>query len=338
MVIELEGVRKSYRRLRGGGPTVAVDDLTIAVPRGGVHGFLGPNGSGKTTTIRIVMGLVAPDSGTIRVLGAQMPRGLPSVVGRLGALVESPQMFPTFSGRRNLQILATLADLPGARVDEMLELVGLTERADDRVKAYSLGMRQRLAIAAAMLKAPELLILDEPTNGLDPAGMVEVRELVRDLGAEGRTTVFLSSHLLAEVEAVCDAVTILRRGRLVASGAVGEVLAMSGARSLLSVRIAEAERAAQVLAASGVAATLQAPDQLVVDSPSGSHVNALLGARDLWASEITPVRPDLERAFLDLTGEGPGGLDPGGLDLSGQEVDGPRPAPEGASGRGELAS
>ena len=144
----------------------------------------------------------------------------------------------------------------------MLELVGLTERADDRVKAYSLGMRQRLAIAAAMLKAPELLILDEPTNGLDPAGMVEVRELVRNLGADGRTTVFLSSHLLAEVEAVCDAVTILRRGRLVASGAVGEVLAMSGARSLLSVRIAEAERAAQVLAASGVAATLQAPDQL----------------------------------------------------------------------------
>ncbi|MCU0264434.1 MAG: ATP-binding cassette domain-containing protein, partial [Candidatus Nanopelagicales bacterium] len=168
MVIELERVRKTYGGVRKG-RTVAVDDLTLSVASGGVHGFLGPNGSGKTTTIRILLGLVSPDAGAVRVLGAAVPRGLPSVVGRVGALVESPQLFPSFTGRRNLQILAGLADVPGTRVEHMLELVGLAERAEDRVKGYSLGMRQRLAIAAAMLKAPELLILDEPTNGLDPA-------------------------------------------------------------------------------------------------------------------------------------------------------------------------
>jgi ABC-2 type transport system ATP-binding protein len=300
VVIELEKVRKSYGGVRGG-RTVAVDDLTLTVPRGGVHGFLGPNGSGKTTTIRILLGLVAPDSGAVRVLGADVPRALPEVVGSVGALVESPQLFPSFSGRRNLQILATLSGLPGTRVDEMLELVGLTERSDDRVKGYSLGMRQRLAIAAAMLKAPELLILDEPTNGLDPAGMVEVRELVRRLGSDGRTTVFLSSHLLAEVEAVCDAVTILRRGRLVVSGPVTEVLTSAGGQAQLVVRVEQAERAVDILSTAGMVATATSSGTILVDSPSGAAVNALLGAHDLWASEITPVRPDLERAFLDLT-------------------------------------
>lgn len=300
MVIELEGVRKTYRRVRGA-RTVAVDDLTLSIPRGGVHGFLGPNGSGKTTTIRILLGLVGPDRGTVRVLGADVPRGLPHVVGSVGALVETPQLFPAFSGRRNLAVLATLAGLPDTRVDELLELVGLTERAGDRVKGYSLGMRQRLAIAAALLKSPALLILDEPTNGLDPAGMVEVRELIRRLGSDGRTTVFLSSHLLGEVEAVCDAVTILRQGRSVAAGPVTEVLSMAGAQAQLAVRLEDAARAVGLLAGSGIAATQTAPDRLLVASGSGTAVNALLGTHGLWASEITPVRPDLERAFLELT-------------------------------------
>ena len=303
MVIELERVRKTYGGVRKG-RTVAVDDLTLSVPSGGVHGFLGPNGSGKTTTIRILLGLVSPDAGAVRVLGADVPRGLPAVVGRVGALVESPQLFPTFTGRRNLQILAGLADVPGARVEQMLELVGLAERADDRVKGYSLGMRQRLAIAAAMLKAPELLILDEPTNGLDPAGMVEVRELIRTLGSDGRTTVFLSSHLLTEVESVCDAVTILVRGRLVASGPVSEVLAMAGSSAALRLRFDDEHQAVQavaVLAGAGVTATPGPPGTVRVDSPAGAQVNAILGAQGIWAAEITPVRPDLERVFLELT-------------------------------------
>ena len=303
VVIELERVRKTYGGVRKG-RTVAVDDLTLSVASGGVHGFLGPNGSGKTTTIRILLGLVSPDAGAVRVLGADVPRGLPAVVGRVGALVESPQLFPTFTGRRNLQILAGLADVPGTRVEQLLELVGLAERADDRVKGYSLGMRQRLAIAAAMLKAPELLILDEPTNGLDPAGMVEVRELIRTLGSDGRTTVFLSSHLLTEVESVCDAVTILVRGRLVASGPVSEVLAMAGSSAALKLRFDDEHQAVQavaVLAGAGVTATPGPPGTVQVDSPAGAQVNAILGAQGIWASEITPVRLDLERAFLDLT-------------------------------------
>jgi ABC-2 type transport system ATP-binding protein len=303
VVIELERVRKTYGGVRKG-RTVAVDDLTLSVASGGVHGFLGPNGSGKTTTIRVLLGLVSPDAGAVRVLGADVPRGLPAVVGRVGALVESPQLFPTFTGRRNLQILAGLADVPGTRVEQMLELVGLAERADDRVKGYSLGMRQRLAIAAAMLKAPELLILDEPTNGLDPAGMVEVRELIRTLGSDGRTTVFLSSHLLTEVESVCDAVTILGRGRLVASGPVSEVLAMAGSSAALMLRFdteQQAGHAVAVLTGAGVTATPGPSGTVQVDSPAGAQVNAILGAQGLWAAEITPVRPDLERAFLNLT-------------------------------------
>jgi ABC-2 type transport system ATP-binding protein len=306
VVIELEGVRKTYAGVRSG-RTTAVDGLTLAVPRGGVHGFLGPNGSGKTTTIRILLGLVAADAGDVRVLGARVPHELARVAGSVGALVESPQLFPSFSGRRNLQILATLADLPATRVDELLEYVGLRERADDRVKGYSLGMRQRLAIAAAMLKSPELLILDEPTNGLDPAGMVEVRELVRTLGSDGRTTVFLSSHLLAEVAAVCDAVTILRRGRLVASGDVAEVLAMAGGSGQLRVALRDAEeagRAGAVLTEHGFSATPVPPDGLVVAGEDGARVNALLGSAGIWARELVAVRPDLERAFLDLTAEG----------------------------------
>jgi ABC-2 type transport system ATP-binding protein len=272
-----------------------------------VHGFLGPNGSGKTTTIRILLGLVAADAGTVRVLGASVPGELPRVAGSVGALVESPQLFPAFSGRRNLQVLASLADLPATRVDELLEFVGLADRADDRVKGYSLGMRQRLAIAAAMLKRPQLLILDEPTNGLDPAGMVEVRELIRALGSDGRTTVFLSSHLLAEVAAVCDAVTILRRGRLVASGDVAEVLAMAGGRGQLRVGLRDADeagRASALLAERGLAPTAAPPTSLLVATEDPAQVNALLGAAGIWAHELTPVRPDLERAFLDLTTEG----------------------------------
>ncbi len=316
MVIELADVRKTYRSRHG--RTVAVNDVSVAIPRGGVHGFLGPNGSGKTTTIRILLGLVSADSGSVKVLGAPVPGQLADVVGSVGALVESPQLFGAFTGRRNLRILATLAGLPSTRVDELLEQVGLADRADDRVKGYSLGMRQRLAIAAAMLKSPQLLILDEPTNGLDPAGMVEVRELVRRLGSDGHTTVFLSSHLLAEVEAVCDAVTILNRGSVVATGSVAEVLARAGSGNRLDVRFAEGAdpsgapelRAIEVLAGQGVAATPTGPSALLVDSSDGALVNRLLGGAGLWAAAISPVRPDLERAFLELTGDvtaGPSG-------------------------------
>ncbi|MGH9282871.1 MAG: ABC transporter ATP-binding protein, partial [Acidimicrobiales bacterium] len=221
-VIETHQLRKVYRRLRGG-LTVAVDGLDLSVPEGGVFGFLGPNGSGKTTTIRCLLGLVRPSAGSARLLGAQVPGALPTVISRVGSIVETPTLFPTFSGRRNLRLLGRLQGVGPKAVDEVLERVGLAERADHLVRTYSLGMRQRLGVAAALLKDPALLVLDEPANGLDPAGIKEIRELVRRLGAEGRT-VFVSSHLLTEIQATCDRVAILTRGRCVAAGPVQEVL------------------------------------------------------------------------------------------------------------------
>src|SRR5438105_4607900 len=229
-VIEVVGLRKSYRRLRGA-PRLALDGLDLTVPEGGVFGLLGPNGSGKTTTIRCLLGLARPSAGTVRVLDRALPGGLPAVLARTGAIVEFPALFPTMTGRENLQLLAGLAGVARRRVDDVLEQVGLTERARDPVRRYSLGMRQRLGLAAALLKDPDLLVLDEPANGLDPAGIREVRHLLRRLGAEGRT-VLLSSHLLTEVEQTCGSVAILSHGRCVAAGPVSEVLA-DGADALV---------------------------------------------------------------------------------------------------------
>ncbi|MDP9242798.1 MAG: ABC transporter ATP-binding protein, partial [Actinomycetota bacterium] len=217
-VIELEGLRKEYRRLRGK-PTIAIERLDLAVPEGGVFGFLGPNGAGKTTTIRCLLGLVAPSSGRMRLLGADLPKGLPGAIRRTGSVVESPAMFPRFSGRRNLEILGRLHGIGARAIAGALDVVGLSDRADDLVKTYSLGMRQRLGIAAALLRDPALLILDEPANGLDPAGIVEVRQLLRRLGREGRT-VFVSSHILAEIQHTADRVAIIAHGRSVATGTV----------------------------------------------------------------------------------------------------------------------
>ncbi|MGH2786273.1 MAG: ABC transporter ATP-binding protein, partial [Actinomycetota bacterium] len=207
-IIEIEGLRKEYRGRRG--PTIAVGGLDLSVPDGGVFGFLGPNGSGKTTTIRCLLGLVRPSAGRCRVLGVDAQSELHRVVGRIGAIVEAPSAFPSMSGRKNLTLLAGVDGIGPRAVGAVLERVGLAERADDLVSGYSLGMRQRLGIAAALLKDPALVVLDEPANGLDPAGIVEVRELLRGLGREGRT-VFVSSHQLSEVQQTCDRVAILAR-------------------------------------------------------------------------------------------------------------------------------
>src|SRR5437763_147007 len=227
-VIELHGLRKEYRRIRGG-RTVAVDGRDLEVPDGGVFGFLGPNGARKTTTIRCVLGLVRPNAGSLTLLGADVSSGLASVIGKVGSIVEQPALFPRFTGRRNLQILGRIHRVGRSTIDEVLERVRLSERADDAVRTYSLGMKQRLGIAAALLKDPSVLLLDEPANGLDPAGIVEVRELIRSLGAEGRT-VFVSSHILSEVQQTAERVAIIARGRLVKAGPVNEVLAASRAR------------------------------------------------------------------------------------------------------------
>ncbi len=300
LVIETTGLSKTYRttRMRH---VVAVEGLDLAVEAGGVHGFLGPNGSGKTTTIRMLLGLARPTAGTMRVFDTPVPSGLGAVMHRVGAVVESPKFLPGFTGRRNLDLLARVGGLSRSRVDAVLEEVDLLERASDRYKGYSLGMRQRLAIAATLLKEPSLLILDEPTNGLDPQGIRDIRQMIRSLGDSG-VTVLVSSHILAEIEQVADSVTIVRRGRLIASGPVTDVVG-SGVTASLRVRLADLDAAASVLQSSRLAVT-RASDHLMVDgADEPADVTRLLAEHGLYVSELTPVRPDLESVFLDLTRE-----------------------------------
>ncbi|HET8615204.1 MAG TPA: ABC transporter ATP-binding protein [Actinomycetales bacterium] len=301
--IEITGLRKSYRSLRR--PTQrALDGLDMLVEQGGVQGLLGPNGSGKTTTIRVLLGLARADGGDVRVLGHPVPAELPQVVGHVGALVENPLFLPGLSGRTSLDLLARSVGVPGTRVDHVLETVKLRERADDRVKTYSLGMRQRLGIAAALLKDPRLLILDEPSNGLDPAGMKEVRDLVRDLATDGRTIV-ISSHLLSEVQQVCDRVTIMSRGQALLSGPVDEVLRAHGRRGVL-VGVADRDLAATTLRQAGFDVQPLPDGRLEVgvtgrpvDDPSA--LTELLGRSGQWVSHLSVAAADLESAFLQIT-------------------------------------
>jgi ABC-2 type transport system ATP-binding protein len=300
-VIEIEGLRKEYRRRRG--HTVAVAGLDLTVPAGGVFGFLGPNGSGKTTTIRCLLGLVRPTAGRIRLLGGDVPAQLGTSIRQVGAIVESPALFPTMSGRENLVLLGAIDRIGPTRVDAVLDQVGLAERGDDLVHKYSLGMRQRLALAAALLKDPALLVLDEPANGLDPAGMRSVRELVRRLAAEGRT-VFVSSHLLSEIEQTCDRVAILNHGRCVTQGTVAEVSASAGHRAAVLVRVDHPADALAVLERAGM--RTQREDGLLrvaVPAAESARVSRALGEQGHWVRELRPEEHTLEELFLEVTDE-----------------------------------
>ena len=298
-VIEISGLSKTYRSLRRGRHQ-ALAGFDMEVQAGQIHGFLGPNGSGKTTTLRTLLGLIRPNAGQMAIFAHPVPKSLHTVAPRIGALVESPQFFANFSGRRTLRLLARTGGLPQTRVEEVLEIVGLSDRADDRVKGYSLGMRQRLAVASALLKSPELLILDEPANGLDPAGIREMRDLMRNLVATG-TTVLLSSHILGEVEQICDSVTIISRGRRVVSGPVADVVG-SQSKGEFRVRVGEPARAAQILTEAG-ATVRPADDHLVVTGPTDdpAWISQTLGREELWVTELTPITADLESVFLQLT-------------------------------------
>jgi ABC-2 type transport system ATP-binding protein len=270
-----------------------------------VYGFLGPNGAGKTTTIRCLLGLVRPTEGRARLLGAETSVQLARVIGRVGSIVETPAMYPRFSGRRNLELLGRLNGIGRKAVSNTLDRVGLLSRADDQVRSYSLGMKQRLGIAAALLKDPELLILDEPANGLDPAGIKEVRDLLRALGKEGRT-VFVSSHQLPEVQTMCDRVAILSRGRCVAAGPVAEVLAR-GRHEALIVRLGDLRAGLEALRDAGLDASLDS-DHLRVTLPSSdaARVTEALARRHLYLSELRPEEVSLETVFLELTQDTPG--------------------------------
>ena len=298
-VVQVRGAHKTYRRWRKP-PEHAVRGLDLTVEAGGVFGFLGPNGSGKTTTIRLLLGLVRPDSGSLQLWGRSVPAELPSVIGRVGALVETPLFFPNFTGRRNLTLLTQASNIPAARVQQMLELVDLAGRAEDRVKGYSLGMKQRLGIAAALLKNPELLILDEPGNGLDAAGIREVRELIKTLGASG-VTVLLSSHQLGEVQQVCDRVAIMSHGQVIASGSVSELLA-SRTTGDVRVRLADPLQGRTVLEAAGFTVTALEDAWRVGGVTDPALVTKVLSTAGLYLTELSPIAADLESVFLALTG------------------------------------
>jgi ABC-2 type transport system ATP-binding protein len=300
LAISTSGLRREFGR------TVAVRDLTLDLPAGGVIGVVGPNGSGKSTLIRMLLGLIRPTSGTATVLGRSIDdRDAPSV----GALVENPAFVPTLSARRNLLSLARLGGLDGSRVDEVLRIVGLHGREREPVRRFSLGMKQRLGIAAALLADPQLLILDEPTNGLDPAGIVEIRSLLGRLATEGRTVV-VSSHLLSEIEVVCDHIVVIRFGELMFAGPLADLVARTAPHvDLQPEHEADLERLATALRSAGYSVT-QGPDGLRVTDPPGSsaQLNRLAHEAGVTLAAIVPVQPSLEEIFLSMTGDDEGEL------------------------------
>ena len=295
LVIETRALTKRY-----GDAIIAVDDLALRVRRGEVYGFLGPNGAGKTTTLRMLLGLVRPTSGEAAVLGAAP--GSPDGLARIGALVEAPAFYPYLSGRDNLRVLAGHAGVSEDRVEAVLSEVRLSDRADDRSATYSLGMKQRLGVAAALLKDPELLILDEPTNGLDPAGMAEMREFMRSLGEGGRTLV-LSSHLMGEVEQVCDRVGVIRDGSLVAEGTVEQLRGRAGLR-VRAEPLAEAARVVGAIPTVDEVTSVDGVLDVAVDTAQAPAINRALVEAGIAVSALYPQQASLEDVFLELTANG----------------------------------
>jgi ABC-2 type transport system ATP-binding protein len=293
--IVTEGLTKRF------GSRTAVDHLDLEVAVGEVFGFLGPNGAGKTTTISMLLGLVAPSAGRAVVLGHDVQREPARALASVGAMVDAPAFYPYLSGRDNLRVLARVRGLPGGAVGAALEQVGLMERAGDRVRAYSTGMRQRLGIAAALLGKPRLVILDEPTSGLDPAGQHEICDLIRTLAHHGRT-IFLCSHQLHEVEELCARVAILKQGKLIAHGSVGELLQRG--RGVL-VRVAgDASPALSALQeVPWIGGVEQRGEVLMVDAPGerAAEINALLARHAVRVAEIRAREERLEDFFLEIT-------------------------------------
>jgi ABC-2 type transport system ATP-binding protein len=279
---------------------VAVDRLDLRVEQGEIFGFLGPNGAGKTTTMRMLLGLIRPTSGSAQILGMDVSSDLPAILARTGSMIEEPAFYPYLSGRDNLRAMARLSGVSEDLVPGALERVDLTGAADKRFKAYSMGMKQRLALGAALLTDPEILILDEPANGLDPAGIVEMRDLMKELKREGRT-VLISSHVLHEVEQICDRIAIVNRGRIVVQGRVDELLHHN---DRVEIRIDHPQEAADVLRAVPWMGHIDCgSDHLLVATPleRTAEINRILADEGLYAAIIKPQEESLEQYFLDVT-------------------------------------
>ena len=294
-VIQTDGLTKRF------GKIVAVDDLSLTVPRGHVFGLLGPNGSGKTTTMGMLLGLTRPTAGSFRLFGERSNHQ--DALRRVGAIVETPTFYPYLTGRQNLAYFqGILGRGTASDLDDLLEQVSLADRANDRFHTYSLGMKQRLGLAYALLGDPELLFLDEPTNGMDPAGMAEMRGLIRSLGTADRT-VFLSSHLLNEVEQVCDSVVILSKGNLIAQGSVTELLK---GRGQIRLRTTDNDEAVVVLTALDWVEEARIENGMVyVSAPPerAAEVSAVLSRADIYLTEMTSGQDSLENYFLEITAE-----------------------------------
>jgi ABC-2 type transport system ATP-binding protein len=290
------------------GPVLAVDRLTLELPDSGVVGLVGPNGSGKSTLIRMLLGLVRPTSGTAQVLGSSIATPA-RYADDVGALVEGPAFVPALSARRNLQSLARLRGLAESRVDEVLSIVGLAGRDTEPVKQFSLGMKQRLGIAAALLSDPALLILDEPTNGLDPAGIVEIRSLLRSLGQQGRTVV-VSSHLMSEIEAACDHIVVIRFGELMFSGPISELMAQTRAHiDVQPEHPHDLDRLAHVLADAGWATSVLDPQVRVASPPTdAAPLNRAAAAAGITLASISVAQDSLEDIFLAMTAQTDGAV------------------------------
>jgi ABC-2 type transport system ATP-binding protein len=294
-VIRTHQLTKRYKDL------TAVSNLDLEIHRGDVFGFLGPNGSGKTTTIGLMLGLLMPTAGNVEILGHNVQRER-AVLKRVGAMAETAAFFPYLSGYNNLRVLSLMSDVPAKRIWEVLELVGMKDRARSRFRTYSLGMRQRLGIAAALLSDPEVLLLDEPTIGLDPAGMKEVRDLVAELGRQGKT-IFFCSHLLYEVEQICSRVAIIRRGKVLAEGKIAELLHPS---KYVEIVVNEIARASEILGSVDWIVNLQAGEKsmtLQLKDREASEVVRLLSEQGIYPSAVVPKSSTLEDFFLEVTGE-----------------------------------
>jgi ABC-2 type transport system ATP-binding protein len=300
--VETHGLTKRF------GDTIAVNGVDLLIPRGSAFGYLGPNGAGKTTLIRVLLGLTHADSGSMSLLGHEVPRHRDVALARVGAIVDEPRFHGHLTGRQNLELLAAARE-PAARdrIDASLDRVGILHRANDRVSKYSMGMRQRLGVAACLIGDPQLLILDEPMNGLDPAGMHEMRDMILSLVAEGRTVV-LSSHLLDEVERTCDAVAIVDRGNVIRQGPISELLA--GTSVILQIECSEPARAHALLAATNLAAAVSAEvdaDGLAITLPAGSprevtaEVARVLVTGGINVYRLQPIHASLESWFLQVT-------------------------------------
>jgi ABC-2 type transport system ATP-binding protein len=298
--LEVRALRKTY------GDLVAVDDVTLSVEVGDVYGYLGPNGAGKTTSLRMMLGLIRPSAGEVRLFGQDPDADPVAALSGVAGFVEEPAFYPYLSGRRNLEMMAALDGGDGGRIDDVLRLVDLHHRAGDRVRGYSHGMRQRLGIAGALLRSPSLLLLDEPTTGLDPAGMRDMRELVRRLAGEG-ITILLSTHLMSEVEQLCNRLAIIQLGRIRYEGTLAELLARSGARYRLDAT--DPARAADVCRAIAGIHDVNSHDGSVwfaADGDVAAEVSLRLAESGIGVRALVPGGRSLEELFFEITEDGGG--------------------------------